>query len=184
MRVHLFYVRYRNRDRSVLIAKKYLWVMLAATFIGISAVDSYLKTESARYGIVSLELCDLNSSCLKILGEWDAARRQKAAFSLGFDYLFILMYTAGILSVLATVKERLGLSLIPITNLAVSAVLIAAVCDAIENVLLLKFLETESIATYAVPAGYFAALKFALLASAAIWAVIGLIQSQRTKRDA
>lgn len=52
-----------------------------------------LITPAAPYGIVSYELAGTVSQAQAILDSWDPAARLSAAFSLGFDYLFMLVYS-------------------------------------------------------------------------------------------
>ena len=52
-----------------------------------------LMTTSAPSGIISLQLAFTPENALVMLDSWDTNARLFAAFGLGFDYLFMLVYT-------------------------------------------------------------------------------------------
>ena len=55
-----------------------------------------LMTPEAPAGIVSFELAGTNAQAQLILDSWDARAKLFAAFSLGFDYLYMLAYATAI----------------------------------------------------------------------------------------
>ena len=55
-----------------------------------------LITAAAPYGIISYELAGGVIEAEAILASWDAVGRAHAAFSLGFDFLFMLAYSTTI----------------------------------------------------------------------------------------
>ena len=171
-------------SRAMRNASKWLWMALAATFVGVSIVNSHLQTPSAVHGMVSFQLCAFDSSCEAILKEWDAPQREMAMFSLGFDYLFIPLYACALVAILKRVQRRLGRSSGWATSLAVTAVLVAAFCDVVENLMLVQVLQAQAATAFSDSASYLAALKFVLLGLAALWAVVGLVVSWRSPREA
>lgn len=157
-----------------------MWLLLGATFLGISLTDGHIQTPSAPHGIVSLQLCHLAATCQAILDEWGATGRGFAMFSLGLDYLFILLYSAGFIALLNITMRRLRPSWQAISTWVGRLVLLAGACDAVENLLLLNLLQTPSVLAFAVPAAYLAALKFLLLGVAALWVVFSFLAPRGT----
>lgn len=152
-----------------------LWPLLAATFLGIGLADAQIQTRSAPLGIVSLQLCSFADSCQAILDEWGAPGRGFAMFSLGIDYLFMLLYGAGFLAVLQATRRRLRPSWQAAATWMGRLVWLAVACDAVENLLLLQLLQAPPALALAAAAGYLAAFKFLLLGLAALWIAVSLL---------
>jgi hypothetical protein len=141
-----------------------LWLLLIPAAIAIMWADLQLRTDEAPDGIISFELCHFSNSCQTILDSWDAKAQLYAMFSLGFDYLFMLLYpgliAVGLLLLAANHAEP---SKRRLTLLAYSCV-IMSLGDAIENYGLIQILLGNSIETYGPIAAWFATAKFAVLA--------------------
>ena len=58
----------------------------------LNMIGQPLITTAAPAGIVSFELAGTNAHAQLILDFWDTRAKQFAAFSLGFDYLYMLAY--------------------------------------------------------------------------------------------
>lgn len=143
-----------------------LWAFLIPAAIAIVWADLQLRTDASPDGIVSFELCHFSNSCQSILDSWDPTAKLYAMFSLGFDYLFMLLYpgliAVGLLLVAANKAEP---SKRRLTILAYSCV-IMSLGDAIENYGLIQMLLGNSIATFGPIAAWFATAKFIVLAVA------------------
>jgi hypothetical protein len=73
--------------------------LLVLTFAGMAVmglVDRRITNREVPHGIVSLELAGTAAAAERMLGSWDGPARLWAAFSLGFDYLFLLLYSTTI----------------------------------------------------------------------------------------
>jgi hypothetical protein len=119
------------------------WFLIACTLLVMlvfSLTGGPLATNSAPNGIVSLELAGTSSMTQEILDSWDQQAQLLAAFGLGFDYLFMVLYvlTLGLACIWA--RDSLRESRWPFAGLGTPlawAVLAAAVLDGIENVSLM-----------------------------------------------
>ena len=92
-----------------------------------------LMTAPAPSGIISLQLAWTAGNAAGMLASWDASARLFAAFGLGFDYLFMLVYALALAlgTLLASARhpgifQKLG-------SWAAYASLLAAFLDALEN---------------------------------------------------
>ncbi len=129
----------------------------------LQVVDRPLKTDAAPQGIVSFELAGSPAQMALILQSWDANARLHAAFSLGFDYLFMLAYASALALAALWAGEgaggwmgRLGVGM-------AWAMGVAGLADAAENGLLWRALlgtAPESYPSWARGAGM---LKFAMI---------------------
>lgn len=121
-----------------------------------------LVTAPAPSGIISLQLAWTPENAQAMLDSWYSASRQFAAFSLGFDYLFMPVYAVALAlgALLAAGRHpgwfsRLG------AWIAYGSFL-AAFCDAMENLGQLYELFNGRV-DLALAIGIFACLKFALI---------------------
>ena len=79
-----------NRER-----KSIFWALLVS-FILIIIIFQLLNhpvtTSAAPSGVISLQLAGTSANARAMLASWDDSARLYAAFSLGFDYLFMPVY--------------------------------------------------------------------------------------------
>jgi hypothetical protein len=158
-----------------------LYYLLAATLIitvVLNLVDEPLSTPEAPYGIVSFELAGDPERVQAILGSWDEQARQYAAFSLGFDYLYMVAYSTllGVGCVLAALSIR-SISW-PFGGLGIPlawGMWLAALLDAVENLSLsLILLAGASSSLWPSVARICALSKFGLLFFGLVYAFYGL----------
>jgi hypothetical protein len=74
---------------------QWFWLALAATLVVMAVMNVIgvpLVTEAAPFGIVSFEFAGNADQTGRILASWDETARLYAAFSLGLDYLFMVVY--------------------------------------------------------------------------------------------
>jgi hypothetical protein len=153
-----------------------MWLALVFTIAGavtLLMVDAPLHTDEAPYGIVSLELAWNSAGARDILDSWDHHARLHAAFSLGFDYLFLCAYSALAWSLLRLRAMTLDRASRPQpANRArwaracrsfSFAAWAAAGCDALENAALWRVL-ADPAAPWPTVAAILASVKFAVLA--------------------
>ncbi len=111
-------------------------------------VGEALITTAAPYGIISFELAGSVEKAQQIIDSWDQDARLYAAFSLGFDYLFMLLYSTTI--ALACLWGGRALQARDIPGYRIGIFLawglwLAAVLDGIENIALsLSLLNTPA----------------------------------------
>jgi len=144
--------------------------------IVLQAVDAPLKTTAAPKGIVSYELAGSVTEAQRILDSWDPTARLYAAFSLGLDYLYMPAYAIAIGLACAWAAElwsrRRGWLALVGVGLA-WGLMVAALCDAIENVALVTLLLSGVREPWPAVAFGCAAVKFALIGAGLVYALIG-----------
>ncbi len=133
-------------------------------------------TPAAPQGIVSLELAGSAEAAGSILASWNAAASLRAAFGLGLDFLFALLYavTIGAACVWAARAFR------PVwPGLAAGGVLLAwemglaALFDYLENIALLAILFGGAHSPLPEIARALALLKFCLIGVALVYVALG-----------
>lgn len=137
----------------------------ALPIFGIRLVDGPLRTETTPVGIVSYEFCAFDDTCARTVEAYGRGARLEAGFSLGVDYLFMVTYAIGLGAAVIFVAR--GPRRRAIAAWLAWGVVVAALCDAVENVALLAML----LGDHATPAlgwisGIFASVKMGLLAIA------------------
>lgn len=147
-------------------------------------LDSFLITEFSPNGIVSFELAKDISNSVQIINTWDTNARSVAGLSLGFDFLFLIIYASFIAWLIYLINDRLFIKSKNIFLKKVSILLpfIAAFFDVLENIALVKLLLGDLRQMWSTMAYYFAIIKFGLLIVAISYILIGgLILAFRKK---
>ena len=166
------------------LARKWLVFICSAafliTFIGISLFSKPLTNPAVPAGILSFEMAGSPEESLRILHSWSESDRRFAAFSLGFDYLFMVMY-ASLLS-LACLASGKALSarkwpFARWANFMAVTAWAAALLDALENLALAKILFGAEGSPWPEAARLCAAGKFALLFAVLVVVFYGLAVS-------
>ena len=160
------------------------WPVLAIAFI-IAFLqmkdETYLQNDLAPKGIISLELGRTHTADSAIVRSWQRDsvnlmatdpcqekppvinRLHRARTSVYIDFLFILLYTALGVIIVATLQTRIGKAARPVSNTLLALVIIAGICDMIENIGMLTYLNDAG-STF--PAGFIrtmARTKFSIL---------------------
>ncbi|MBN8850567.1 MAG: hypothetical protein BGO55_31350 [Sphingobacteriales bacterium 50-39] len=141
--------------------KLLFWPVFTATFIVafLQLKDqTYLKNDKAPKGIVSLELGPTRAADGAIVRSWEqdtldrstanpcsAAssainRLHKARTDVRMDFLFILLYTALGIIIIAALQSRIGKTDSWFSHVLLALPLIAGICDVIENIGMLQFI--------------------------------------------
>lgn len=153
-----------------------LLVLTLAVMAVLNVVDGPLKTGAAPQGIVSYELAGSVSGARAILDAWDSQARAYAGFSLGFDFLFMVLYSVTIAYACVWVSGGLQGHWRP---LASAGRLLgwgqgaAALLDAIENAALLVMLFGAPAVPWPQVARGCATVKFALVFLGLAYAIVG-----------
>ena len=162
--------------------RKLFYISLAATIsiaVVLNVADEPLVTSLAPYGIVSFELAGTPERAQAIIESWDERARLFAAFSLGYDYLYMLAYSTvlGLGCILAaqairSVEWPLAALGIPLAW----GMWLAALFDAVENLsLILILLAGASSGIWPAVARQCALIKFGLLFFGLVYAFYGLV---------
>lgn len=168
-------IRTENR-KGLLIT---LVVAIVIIFIIFRFLDSPLRTPSAPSGIVSYELAGSTSRASLILGSWGTTARLYAAFGLGFDYLFMLVYAACLsLACLMAASRHMGW-VQRLGSWLAWGMLLAALADAVENLSLWVELNGTVTSFWAGLAAACASLKFSLLVLGVLYSLLGWLMPRR-----
>ena len=127
-------------------------------------LDKPLKNEIATNGIVSFELAGSLQNSIDILNSWGVNAKLYAGISLGFDYLFMLMYSLLLYTLVKYLTSKFSnTSAIKLGNLIAIFMFIAGVLDAIENYSLIQLYLGNLDQIFSTVAYYSATLKFSII---------------------
>jgi hypothetical protein len=157
----------------------FFWSLLGLTIVlmiifGISGAS--LTTTAAPYGVVSFELAGTVKRSLLILRSWDADMQLRAAFGLGLDYLFMLVYASTIAigcGLAAQILKRTGWPLSGWGNVFSWAVILAAILDSIENLALTTLILGSVVSPWPEIARWCAIIKFSLIFIGIVYVIYG-----------
>ncbi len=157
-----------------------LFILTLLLMVLMNLIGAPLETAAAPYGIISYELAGNSKNALKILASWGEIARQKAAFSLGLDYLFMVVYstTIGLGCILAgrAMVER-DVSLGKVGLPLAWGQWAAAGLDALENIGLVLILFGWDAQLWAPLSRWCAILKFSLIFLGITYSLLGLALS-------
>lgn len=158
-------------------SKKITLLLLITVVINIIVLmifDAPLNNDLCKNGIVSFELAkDLDQS-VKILDSWDPNAKINASLSLGFDFLFLLVYSSCIALLIFNINNRLwkNNTFHKFGNLLMVLIFIAAAFDCIENIALIKLLLGNLEQIWSSIAFYFGIMKFTIVIICIIYILI------------
>lgn len=157
--------------------KHSFWLSLIVTLLlggAFSWLDPMIRGAASPNGIVSLELCAYSDGCGAILSSWDSRQETLAAFLLGIDYLFLIVYALAIFAALRLSAAKLGGRLGQLTRQIAWLAPLAGFCDVVENTFLISGLLSGDYTQTGWPAALFASAKFAALGLAFAWFLLVL----------
>jgi len=163
------YIKINNKQYYLLLST------LLFIFIGLMRyLDSYLKTDLSTNGIVSFELAKDVDLSKAIINSWDETAKIAAGLSLGFDFLFLIIYSLFIAELIHGLNSKLWIdsSFYAIGHLLIKAIFIAAFFDIVENIALIQLLLGDLHAIWSNTAFYFAFSKFILIGICLIYILI------------
>lgn len=168
--------------------KRWLIVLGALTVaLGITllAIDPSTKHEG-NPSIVSFELAWDQQGAAEILDEWGSEGQDAARLSLRLDFLYLLAYGAFFALACAATRdlaaERAWRRMAAFGLVAVWCAIGGALFDALEDVFLLIALDRHGGDLAPLLGSIFACGKFALLAAAQIYILLGLALRLRDRR--
>jgi len=153
-----------------------LFVLTLVVMAVLNVVGGPLKTGVAPQGIVSYELAGNVSAARAILDSWDTRARIHAGFSLGFDFLFMVLYSTTIAYACAWVSGSWQGKYRPVASVGLWLAWgqwAAALLDAIENGALWAMLAAAPAAPWPQIARWCATVKFALVLLGLAYAIVG-----------
>jgi hypothetical protein len=166
-----------------------LWLVVTTlgVMVCLNLVSGPLVTPASPQGIISFELAGSSERAAQILASWSENTRLRAAFGLGFDYLFMLAYSTTLSLACVMAGGVLRDRALPLASLGIPLAWgqwLAALFDAIENVALTAILFNQPIDPWPRLAQICASLKFVLIFLGLVYAFLGLIfhlQAPRAK---
>lgn len=135
-----------------------------------------LRTAASPFGIVSLELAGTAEAAQRIHAAWGATGREAAAFNIRIDFLYLLAYGIALsigCAVASTWWGRRSARMASLGPAMSLAMLLAAGCDAVENVAMLLALRDPGNALWPMLARVCAMVKFALLPLGLLYVMTG-----------
>jgi hypothetical protein len=166
-------IRNRRKEIFITLLVLTLLMMFLMNFIG-----TPLTTPEAPLGIVSYEFAGSVSSAQSILDSWDHNAQLHAAFSLGLDYLFMVLYSSTIALACIWAGEVLDKNSWPLGKVSVPlawGLWAAALLDAVENIALVVILFGVLVSPWPELAKWCAVVKFALIFMGMVYAFYGLV---------
>jgi hypothetical protein len=157
---------------------RYRWVLLVTLSFAVIVLAVALRTQgrplvtaAAPRGILSYEFAFTRERARSVLTSWSASL-ETARQQLQLDFPFLMVYPLLFSLVCALLSTPAGSTLARLGAALSWCVLLAAPLDAIENAALLRMLGRGPAASLAALAGIAAALKFALLVAALLFALV------------
>jgi len=112
--------------------KKILFTLTFITFMVMKVLDVPLINQIASNGIVSFELAGTLENSVSILNSWNAEAKLYAGISLGFDYLFMLMYSLLFYSLIKYFSTKITNKLLAkFGNILAKLMLLSGILDAL-----------------------------------------------------
>jgi len=157
-----------------------LWLLATLFLQGIlSWVSIPLVNETAPWGLFSWQFAATPQRAQAILASWDRRAQLLAAFGLGLDYLFMLVYAVTLNLACHWSAEKLGRA--NWGRWLGSLVWVAALLDAVENACLGIGLIGRAVSPYPEIAAFSAVTKFTLILLALVWSLPGVVAALRPK---
>ncbi len=157
-----------------MISKKILFILTLISLIVMNILDVPLKNDIASNGIISFELAGSLQNSIDILNSWDANAKLYAGISLGFDYLFMLMYSLLLYALVKYISSQYtNVSLAKIGKFIAVLMLVSGILDAVENYALIQLYLGDLDKIFSTIAYYSAMFKFAIIIIGIIYIIIG-----------
>jgi hypothetical protein len=155
-----------------------LIVLTIILMILLNGLGASLNNSVAPDGMISFELAGDVDSSQGIINSWNAESQLIAAFSLGLDYLFLVVYSTtiglGCIWAISAFRPK-NLQLVAAGLLLAWGQWLAALFDGVENAALYKLLLGDLQSPWPEVARIFATLKFILIALGLIYIMIGAL---------
>lgn len=138
--------------------------LTVVTMLALNVTGRVLITDAAPSGIVSYEFAGDVISAGEMIGSWDGTARISAGFSLGLDYLYLVLYSTTIaMALLWLTAGRSPVWLAVVAGGLAWGQWLAAALDAVENCALFTMLLNTPSDPWPQVAWWCAAIKFALI---------------------
>jgi len=154
-----------------------VFFLLIITLIAMRYFNIYLQDPTSPNGIIDFELAKTLERSQEILNGWGGFEKTFAGLSLGFDFLFLIIYTLFIALLIHKLNERLwtGESFYKIGEILIWSMFFAAIFDIVENICLIKLLIGNLKQYWSSLAYYFAVAKFIFIIISVFYIVVNTI---------
>lgn len=147
-----------------------LYVLLLLLVICVFAMryfDSFLINDIATYGILSFELAKELVVSEAILNSWTEVELAATGLSLGFDFIFIIVYASFIALLIYNINQRLWKSHLfyHVGRFMIWSIYLAALFDIVENIALIQLVLGNLNQIWSSTAYYLASIKFVIILS-------------------
>lgn len=162
--------------------KRAFLFLLIATFLVFSAlqiINNQIITDAAPSGIVSYELAYSQENFETIHLSWNEQQFRFATLSLGFDYLFLVLYPITLALGIVMLSNKLGY--FKIGKILSWLVISAGILDAIENYSLVQLLTNQFELHWAHLSFWAASIKFTIVGIGLLYLIAGFGISLATK---
>ena len=155
-------------NKSILLNNRFAYILLVTLLGSIAAmqyINAPLVNDVCRGGIITYELAKELLISTAILDSWDTQTKIMAGIGLGFDYLFLIIYSSFICLLIFKINEKLWIhtSIYKVGQILIYLTFTAAFFDMIENLALIKLLQGDLDQIWSSTAYYFAMSKFGIL---------------------
>ena len=159
-----------KNEKKLTFSLLYLFIISVIT---LRYFNIYLDGTAAPYGILSFELAGSLDESLEIINSWSPLAKTFAGLSLGYDFLFLLIYTLFISLLIHKLNVRLwnGKPFYRIGEMLIWSMFLTAAFDAVENVSLIKLLIGSHKQYWSSVAFAFALAKFILIAISILYLI-------------
>jgi hypothetical protein len=160
--------------------KKFTIVLLILIVVLINVMryfDAQIQHSGNFQGIISFEFAKDLSASITILNSWDTLAKTAAGLSMGFDFLFLIVYALFISILIHQINNILGKhsKFYTLGIILIWGVFLAAFFDLIENFALIKLLLGDLQQLWSSIAYYSAISKFSLLSLGILFILINSI---------
>jgi hypothetical protein len=160
-----------------------LGLLVATLAVGALALPSLGDMSDRGVGIIEFELTRTSEKASEYYAELGEQGRDAARESLYLDFpyliLYVLFYAAACIVVAARAAERGMPRLARLGRPLAIGALLAAGCDAVENLALLQILDGHTDQPWPATAFTFASLKFGLMIAASLYVIAGFLLTLR-----
>jgi hypothetical protein len=169
--------------------KKSFIVLLILTIlimVIMNVIGALLITPAAPNGIISFELAFSPTRAQQMISSWSPDAQLRAAFIQGLDFLFPLVYSIALGLVCLFTSSMLrsrGKPLSRLGELIAWGLILAALCDYIENIALAAELFGKVQSPFPEIAGICAVIKFTMILVAIAFITFGLVIRLTSKAD-
>ncbi|WP_348718160.1 hypothetical protein [Tenacibaculum sp. 190130A14a] len=142
-------------------------------------LDSFLKNDVCKHGIVSFQLAKDITTSNEIINSWNQTSQIACGISLGLDFLFLISYPLLISILIHSLNEKLWLksSIYNFSVILIFSLGFAALFDAIENIGLIQLLLGDIKQIWSSIAYYFAIPKFVIIVFGIIYILFNFVYS-------